>query len=393
MSVLNKIKRYFLTITTFAILIFSSGCASTDIYDIEKLNYASAIGVDFRDGKYHGYIQFLDFQSVAKTSSGQRKSVNIWVGEGEGNSFEEAFFNLYKTSQERVFWGHVTAVLITEAAFNKSFESISDSISRYYEFRLTPWVFGTRDSIKEIFSASGFYGQSPLSTILHEPEGTYSQASIVKSIKLHRLIAQVYEPGFTTCIPVLSLNKKDWTNTGKKEPKLTLDGAFFLKKSTFQSYMSLKELEGLRWMQKGSVRVGVPVPKKDPSLQIVFDKPKTKLNYVPAEKKPGYTVNIKAKGYIVNRSKNDLQELPQLTEKTKEVIKQEIEKTFQAGKTKHIDVYNLEHTLYQKHYREWKSLSSSDSPLIDDTEIREINININVEHSSSSKNRQIKRSS
>ena len=389
MSALNNIKRYFLSITTFAILIFISGCASTDIYDIEKLNYASAIGVDFKDGKYHGYIQFLDFQSVAKTS-GQKKSVNVWVGEGVGNSFEEAFFNLYKSSQERVYWGHVTSVLITEAAFKKGFESISDSISRYYEFRLTPWVFGTRESIKDIFSTAGFFGQSPLSTILHEPEGTYSQASIIKSIKLHRLIAQVHEPGYTTAIPVLSLDSKNWSNKEKKEPKLTFDGAFFLKNTTFQNYMTLKDLEGLRWIQKGSIRIGVPVPRNEPALQIVFEKPKTKLNYVPAEKKPSFTVNIKARGYIVNRSKNDLQDLDQLTEKTKEEIKREIEETFRAGKEKHIDVYNLEHTLYQKHFHNWKSLSSSDSPLIDDTAIREINLNIDIEHSSSDKNRQIK---
>lgn len=356
------------------------------------MNYASAVGVDYKDGKYYGYIQFIDFQSIAKKEGGgQKQPARIWVGEGVGNSFEESFFDLYRTAQERIYWGHVTAVLITESAFKQGFESISDSLSRYYEFRLTPWVFGTRESIKDIFSSAGFFGESPLSTILHAPEGTYTQTSLIKSIKLHRLIAQVYEPGYTSCIPVLALNKKQWKEKNKPEPKLMIDGAIFLKNKSFRSYISLKKLNGLRWIQHGSERAGIPVPNKAaPVAQIVVDNPKTKLKFVNRGDGPQYKIKMKATAYIVNRSSNNLSELQQLTDKTKEAIEKEIRETFQAGREKQTDVLNLEHNLYRNHYREWKALSPAETKLLAEDVIREIKIDLNITHSSSKKNARIR---
>lgn len=105
----------------------------------------------------------------------------------------------------------MTSIVISESTLKKGIGEVYDSLIRYYEFRLTPWVYSTRGSVKEILSAGGFFGQSPLSTILHEPLGTYSQTSIIHPIKLHRLIGQINEPGFTSCIPSLTINKKDWS--------------------------------------------------------------------------------------------------------------------------------------------------------------------------------------
>ncbi|MFC3770826.1 Ger(x)C family spore germination C-terminal domain-containing protein [Paenibacillus sp. GCM10012303] len=421
-----------------AVLAFGSGCA-TDVQDIEKLNYASALGVDYKDGQYYGYIQFIDFQSVAKTD-GQKPAAKIWVGEGVGKSFEESFFDLYRSAQERIYWGHVTAVLISESAFKQGFREISDSISRYYEFRLTPWVFGTRESIKEIFTAAGFFGQSPLSTILHEPEGTYTQASLIKSVQFHRLIGQIresikeiftaagffgqsplstilhepegtytqasliksvqfhrligqiYEPGYTSCIPTIALNRTDWQEKQKKEPKLMLDGAIFLKSEKFRSYMPLKELEGLRWVQHGTVRAGIPVPSEsDSTAQIVVDEPKTKLKPVSAGEELYFDMNMKATGYVVNRVNNRTRGLGPLTAQTKEAIEREIRQTYENGRKKQTDVFNLEHNLYRNRYREWKALSEQKEPLLTKDAIRHIEIDLNITHSSSQKNKRITR--
>ncbi|MBD2866324.1 Ger(x)C family spore germination protein [Paenibacillus oceani] len=371
-------------------LAFSSGCA-TDVKDIEKLNYASALGVDYKDGHYYGYIQFIDFQSVAKTDN-QKPAAKIWVGEGIGKSFEEAFFDLYRSAQERIYWGHVTAVLISESAFKQGFTGISDSISRYYEFRLTPWVFGTRDSIKEIFTAAGFFGQSPLSTILHEPEGTYSQASLIKSVQLHRLIGQIYEPGYTSCIPTIALNRTVWQEKQKKEPKLMLDGAIFLKNEKFRSYIPLKELEGLRWVQHGTVRAAIPVPNKsDSTAQIVFDEPKTKLTPASAGEQLRFNITMKAAGYVVNRINNRTRGLGPLTAQAKEAIEREIRQTYENGRKHQTDVFNLEHTLYRHRYRQWKAMSQQEEPLLTEDAIRHIELDLNITHSSSQKNKRITR--
>ncbi|OBZ09222.1 Ger(x)C family spore germination protein [Bacillus sp. FJAT-26390] len=372
-------------------LLFTSGC-STDVKDIEKLSYASALGVDFKDGKYHGYIQFIDFQSVAKSSDGQKSPSRVWVGEGVGDTFEESFFNLYQTAQERIYWGHLTAIVISESAFKQGIKEVYDSFIRYYEFRLTPWVFGTRESIKDILSAGGFFGQSPLSTILHEPKGTYSQSSVINPIKLHRLIGQINEPGFTTAIPTLTLNKKQWSEKDKPEPKLMINGAIFLKNDVFKSYIPIKDLNGLRWVQQGTVRAGIPVPnKKKPAVQIVVDNPKSKLSLDKTSVDIRYNIDLKATAYIVNRTKDSFLGLQQLTNKTTEVIEQEIRSTLKTGIEKKTDIYNIEHELYRHHYEKWKPISPDDMILLKKNLIQDIRIHLNIEHSSSEKNSTIHR--
>lgn len=271
------------TMTIMFFLLLTSGCAN-DVKDIERLNYATAMGVDYKEGKYYGYIQFIDMMSEAKLAEGQKEPTKIWIGEGEGDTFEETFFNLYRTAQERIYWGHMTAIVISESAMKQGIGSIVDSFTRYYEFRLTPWIYGTKDSVRDILNLGGFYGQSPLKTILHEPEETYTQTSNIKSIRLHRLIRDLNEPGYTSCIPTLAVNKKQWLEKGKQKPLLNIDGAIFYTSGKFRSYIPLRQLSGLRWIQEG-VRAGIPVPNpKQSVLQMVIDNPKTKIKVVQDRK-------------------------------------------------------------------------------------------------------------
>jgi len=383
-------KIYCLLILTVG-FVFCSGCA-TDIKNIEKLNYATALGVDFKDGKYYGYVQFIDFQSVAKTSDGKKEAAKVWVGEGMGSTYEESLFQIYRTAQERVYWGHVTAVLISEAALKEGFLSIYDSISRYYEFRLTPWVFATRESVKDILSVTGFYERSPLSTIIHEPKGIYSQTSIVKAIKVQALVRQITEPGYTVCIPSLSVNKKSWTTKDEPDPKLTIDGAVFLKDDRFKSFIPMKDLSGLRWIQRGTIRAAIPVPTKEkPSFQVVVDNPRTKLKYDELDR-PQFDIHMKAKGYIVSRTDNRIIEFQELNEQTRKAIREEIRKVFLAGVKKKTDVLNLEYNLYRYHFSRWQAMSSVEDRLLTEDAIRNINIDLNISHTSSEKNTRVESS-
>jgi len=370
-----------------------SGCSSTDVKSIEKLNYVSSIGVDYVDGEFHSYLQLLEFLTVAKTDFGQQSAPKIWIGEGIGLSFEESLFDLYRTSQEKIYWGHMTAIVISESAFKQGIGSIYDSFVRYYEFRLTPWVYGTRDPVKDIFSISGFYQQSPLTTILHEPQGVYSQNSLIQSVRLHRLISQINEPGFTSCIPTLVVNNSQWSEKNKNEPKLMIDGAIFLKNDEFRSYIPLEKLNGLRWIQHGTIRASIAIPNKEEAdVQIAVDKPKTKLKLVKQGINPQYNIQMKATGSIISRSNNNLTELQELTDETKSAIKQEIMQVYQIGLSEQTDILNLEHTLYRSDHKKWNALYPVEDTLLTKDTINDINIDLNITHSSSMKKYRMERS-
>ena len=49
------------------LLLFLTSC--TDIKEVQNLNYVTAIGVDFRDGEYIGYIQLISFNSQGANGS------------------------------------------------------------------------------------------------------------------------------------------------------------------------------------------------------------------------------------------------------------------------------------------------------------------------------------
>lgn len=79
------------------LLLTLTGCWSR--YEVQNMNYATAVGIDYVDGQYTLYVQLLDFSTVAKLE-GQQKAEQppVWVGKGEGSSFTEAANDLYSTS-------------------------------------------------------------------------------------------------------------------------------------------------------------------------------------------------------------------------------------------------------------------------------------------------------
>ncbi|REK77563.1 Ger(x)C family spore germination protein [Paenibacillus paeoniae] len=371
----------------FTVLILASGC-NTDVKNIEHLNYVTAIGVDYKDGKIYCYIQFIDMHSEAKTSEGKREAAKIWIGEGVGRNFEEAVFQMYQSAQERVYWGHTTALIFSESLLKHGVEAVYDSITRYSEFRYTPWVYSTRGSVKAILQTKGFYDQSPLNTILHVPEGIYAQTSTIESIKLHRFVREIREPGYTACIPTLTLDNRHWSQSGKKKNMLTIDGAVFYKDGQLKGYVPIQELMGLRWFQRETIRAGVSVPSPEkPSVQVIVNDPKSKLTRVHDGAYPKFNIRIRAKGYVVNRVDNTLSDDSELTQATENAIRAEIEQLYDVSVKRKLDIMNMEYRLFRHHHSEWAAVDNWESRLLNGEAIGGIAVDISIKHASAVKNR------
>lgn len=79
---------------------------SHDIGEIENQNYATAVGVDFRDGKYYVYIQMLGLASVAKREGGDKGPAEVYVSETSGATFMMHFSKLI-IQRKNGFFGHM----------------------------------------------------------------------------------------------------------------------------------------------------------------------------------------------------------------------------------------------------------------------------------------------
>ena len=143
------------------LLLTLTGCWSR--YEVQNMNYATAVGIDYVDGQYTLYVQLLDFSTVAKLE-GQQKAEQppVWVGKGEGSSFTEAANDLYSTSQQRLNLGQISAILFSERLMKENkVGEVLELINRYREIRYLAWLFSTREPHEEILLATPFFRFSP----------------------------------------------------------------------------------------------------------------------------------------------------------------------------------------------------------------------------------------
>jgi spore germination protein KC len=370
-------------------LLFVTAC-SHDIGEIENQNFATAIGVDYRDGKYFVYIQMLGLSSVAKSEGGNKAPPEIYVSETSGATFIDAFFKAYHTGQEKFLWAHVTAIVLSETALEKGLDSVFDGLTRYYEFRPTPWIFGTKSSMVDILSTTGFFKQTSLNTLLHSPKSSYEQSSTIRPVKLNKFAREFFDPGRTTYIPSLTIDDHQWKNNKKAEAKLMIDGAFFLGNKIYKGYFPYEKLKGIRWLTSETVRASLLLPsEKNPEFITVLEDQKVYIDPVEHNENFHFTIHYLANGIVSNRMKNNTINVEAMEEFVKKGIVAEVRQLYRLGLEHNIDFLNLEHQLYRKHHTDWKKLKNQGSLLQEDS-LRSIDVNITIEHSGSFKNRKIR---
>ncbi|UUZ93296.1 spore gernimation protein GerC [Paenibacillus sp. P25] len=182
-----------------------------DIQTIQDVNYITAIGLDYQDGKYVLYTRLLDFASVAKKQDGKpSEPAPVWTGKGTGETVDIALNQMYKEAQQKLFFGHVNAIVLSENILKTGNTEVLDGFMRLRESRYMAWVFGTRKPIEEVFTARPFFGLSPLSSILHNPTGVYKERSFLQPVKFQRFMALLKEPGNTVLLQSISVDSSVW---------------------------------------------------------------------------------------------------------------------------------------------------------------------------------------
>jgi len=359
-------------------LLLLSGC--WDNKEIQNLNFAVTIGVDYMENQYVVYITMLDFTSIAKQETGKSsEKAKIWVGKGVGKSLNLAMTNLYMTAQQRIAWSHIGAIILHERALKKG-ESI-DALSRYREIRYTPWVFGTRESIPDILSTHAFFNLSPTATILGEPMENYKQKSLVTPIRYLKFIASMTDKGRTTLLPSIEIFEDQWHVNKKPDPKLGLSGVFAMYSNNYVGHMNVKQLTGLRFMSNETQRTPLQI-LNDSEVQALISIENLKVNvHAKMDRgEPRFDANIKLKGTMVELLEN--MSMEDLYAACKKEIEREIRLTFEQAVRMQADVYNLEHYLYKQQNDAWKRLTAGGKKLkLTPDMLRDIRISLFIEDS------------
>lgn len=345
------------------------------------MNYITAIGIDQEDGEFVVYTQMMDFTSVAKNESGKsEKTPQVWTSKTRGKTFDMAVNAIYDSAQVRTIWSHTSCIIISDTVLESNVLTKLDTIGRYQEIRMTPWVFGTKDSIEQLFNVSAFFNLSPLNTLAHEPSEEYKQRSYIVPIRYFDFMALITEPASTVLLPNLSIDKGTWSLNQKENPKLMINGIFAISEMVSKGFFSNDKLTGLRWMETDTKRSPVMITNNNGDYAgiVVLSNPKIrkKLNIVNGM--PQFRINVKLEGNVVE-ALNDMNKT-ELEEQAAAEVREDIISTFKNGIASKTDLYSLEHVLFKKDTRLWKKIHQTSAKPMDAGSLETVHVEVHLDH-------------
>jgi len=351
-------------------------------HEVQTLAYSTTIGIDYADGKYKVYAQILNFANVAKLESGEPgKNVPVWIGKGQGATMFEAITDLYASSQLRLYWGHVSAVVITEGilAHNKLRE-VTDTLNRYREIRYNIQIFGTKEPLDSILSVKSLLNFSPLETLLARPDKYYTQRPYVAPITVFKFIASMNEPGYSTYLPSLGIDKQTWKEDSRAKPMFRINGAYFFNGRSYAGWLSERELIGMRWTNRKIDQAAIHVPHDGKPVAVInlrashYD-----IRTVRRGRDVAFAVSIRLKGNV-GALWGDFREA-ELAKMTEAGIADETRRTYELAVRKKIDVYQLSQRLYRDDPAAFKRLMNSRPFPLTKGSLDRVDVHVRIVHS------------
>lgn len=353
-----------------------SGC--WDINEPQRMYYIYGVGVDYKDNQFVAYVQIIDFANVAKSEQPNTAVVQADVGVAKGDTLDEAFFDLYHSIDERVYWGHLMYVIFSEEVLkNEDFNVAIDIISRYRETRYQTWVYFTDDSVKEVLLATPIINKSLTLSKLADPKNSYSQESFVEPINLRKLIIQLNEPSHEVAVPLMVL-KENWeTEQTEKEKIITLSGVGVITPKEFKGFIRGDKVRGLQWMSEKTKRGEVVVKldsKEDKLITVILEKVKVKVKPVIENDEVKFDISIKMLAAV-----SGLKGTAKTEEIRKEVqkeVKKQIVDTYKEALKNDADIYRLSEHVYRRNFKVWKELQKEGKVELTEESIRDIKVDI-----------------
>jgi spore germination protein KC len=361
-----------------------SGC--WDSRDIQNIAYVSALGVDYIEGKFHVYVQILNFSNVAKNDQVTIGApVPIWTGKGVGTTFTDAIDEIIQTLELKLFMGHLKAIVVSERLLEQEHKvkELYESLNRQRDVRYNVWLFGTKEDMLDILTQKSILNLSPVDTMLIQEGLSYRQGGYIEPIYGFKVIANLNEPGRTLRLPSLALTKKVWREDKKDKNMFVIDGAFIIngsKERQYKGWLSIQDMLGSRWVQKKLNISYVTIPDlKHPTAGIVLYQPKFKISIDQIQgDKVTYQISVRVNGYV-NQLIRDatVSELQHMTEKK---VAEEVLQTYRIALSRDIDILSLNGLLYRSHPKIWKRLQTANRIGLDEDSISKLDVKVHLIH-------------
>ncbi|MFD1674192.1 Ger(x)C family spore germination protein [Alicyclobacillus fodiniaquatilis] len=340
-------RRIHLLCITCLCALFSTGC--WDEHELEHMFYIHAIGVDYQKGQYVLYAQILNPLTLSKESAKAGPQTGAWIGTGVGSTVQLALHDIYSTTQRRIYWGHLSSIVIGEHALaQQGIQETLDTFTRYNELRYTPWIFCTNDSVNRVLSAEPILESSPVYSLLSDPGDVSSQSSWIPPFRLYRAISNLQEPARPHLLPEISLVEKKWRDEEDgSNPELEISGYGLLRDGKMLGRLTHDELKGFRWLTPRTRRTIVALYDKGKFVAtLTLGRPKKHIHPILGKRHLQFDVDVSVGGTVSEMRQFASEK--QLETLAAEQIEQDIRDTFQNGVGLGVDIYGLADSLYRR---------------------------------------------
>ncbi|MFJ6210335.1 Ger(x)C family spore germination protein [Lysinibacillus sp. NPDC092081] len=368
-------KKIMLIVSLTAVLLLS-GC--WDVTEPQRMYYIDGIGIDYKDGQYEVYMQIINFSTVAKSEAPPPQAPPSEIGFAKGKTMEEAIFKLYRSIDQKIFWGHMTFLLFSEDALkNENSIPVIDSFLRHRETRYQILTYVTKDPLKDVLLVTPMLNKSLTASKLSNPLRTEEIATYVEPVDLRNLLIALDEPSHEVNIPFVSINK-NWETTNEPTTETALTGYGVVSKNGFKGYLIDGDAKGIQWMFSKKTRGDVTIKldnKEKEYLTVDLEKLSTKIKPIVKNNEVTFEVDIKLNA-IINGFKGKVT-TDQIRKGIIKAVKKEITKSYDEGLKIDVDVFRLSEQLYRKNVKVWKKIQKDGKVPLTENSLSKINITVN----------------
>lgn len=331
----------------------------------------TGFGIDFKDNQYIVTIQALNFTNIAKQESGAPQvPAPPLVGQAKGKTIQSAFDKIEERSPIPLYYGHVSAVVLSKSIIESKMKEINSFISGRPILRYTMWIYGTERDMKEIFMSQSFFNLPFMYTVVYNPDERSRGSLILLSLKFHQLISRYTQPVGTVLLPSLDIDDHNFKE--EKEDKVAyINGAYVISQKKFKGQVSLKDVKSLNFMKLENNNISLVLQKYKLNLEVRNSKGSVKV--VKGGKKPKYIIKIKTE-VAVAQNENHLS-TKKISSDASKKIKKEVLKTIKKGEELHADLLNLSEKAYRFYRKDWNIKALNE---VNSDSIKDIQVNVHV---------------
>ena len=341
-----------------------AGCWDAD--QPERMYYIQGVGIDYKDGQYEIYVQIIDFVNVAKTEQPNPEALQVEIGTAKGETITEAFMNLYHTLDLKLFWGHLTFILLSEEVLEDGrIKNILTLFTHYRETRYQMWFYATDGDIKDLLLATPILNRAVTMSKLADPNSSYKQESFAAPITMRELVIDLNEPGHEVVLPFFKVSE-NWETEKGKSKATKVEGVAVFNGSKYKGTLMNEDAYGIVWMTDQTKRAQVTVGNNQDAFTVIIEGFKVKVDAVEKNGDLKFNANIYVNA-LLSTSNRDVTE-QEIKEGVEKKIKEQVEKTYKLALEKDMDIYRLSEKAYRQQLKAWKKVEKDGViPLTEDS--------------------------